>query len=154
MGLDISHNTWHGAYSAFTRWREKIAEIAGLPPLELMEGFYFEDKFHNPFSLLDFAFPKEDSLEMSALRRIRKKLPIKWESLKPDPLYELLYHSDCDGEINYGACGKIASRLEQLLPLLPDDEGGGHIGNWKEKTQQFIKGLRLAHSKKEKLIFG
>jgi len=40
MGLDISHGCWHGAYSAFMRWREKISQVAGLPPLALMEGFY------------------------------------------------------------------------------------------------------------------
>lgn len=38
MGLDCSHNAWHGAYSAFMRWRIKLAEVAGLPPLEFMEG--------------------------------------------------------------------------------------------------------------------
>lgn len=25
MGLDVSHDAWHGAYSAFTRWRHEIA---------------------------------------------------------------------------------------------------------------------------------
>lgn len=23
MGLDTSHDCWHGAYSAFTRWRQQ-----------------------------------------------------------------------------------------------------------------------------------
>jgi hypothetical protein len=40
MGLDVSHECWTGAYSAFHIWRCKIAELKGLPPLELMEGFY------------------------------------------------------------------------------------------------------------------
>ena len=25
MGLDCSHGCWHGAYSAFMRWRAKLA---------------------------------------------------------------------------------------------------------------------------------
>ena len=51
MGLDTSHNAWHGAYSAFMTWRKKIAHLAGFPPLELMEGFYYEND-HNPCTLL------------------------------------------------------------------------------------------------------
>ncbi len=39
MGLDTSHGCWHGAYSAFMRWRRKLAEVAGFPPLDSMEGF-------------------------------------------------------------------------------------------------------------------
>lgn len=139
MGLDISHDTWHGAYSEFMRWRQKIAEVAGLPPLALMQGFY--------------KFPKGNELEMSQLNDIRKQLPIKWECLNPSPLHELLYHPDSDGYINYVACGKIADELEKLLPLLPNEDAGAHIGNWQDKTRQFIKGLRKANSKKEKLRF-
>lgn len=119
MGLDISHDAWHGAYSSFMRWREKIAEVAGLPPLQNMEGFGG---------------------------------PIKWESLEPSPLHELLHHSDCDGEISWKSCGAIADELEKLLPKLNGD-GGGHIGSYKEKTEQFIKGLRKAHKKKQELVF-
>lgn len=153
MGLDISHNTWHGAYSAFMRWREKIAEVAGLPPLELMEGFYSEGSMGNMFSLLDYKYPKEDELDMSAVRRMRKKLPIKWECLKPSPLLELLYHSDCDGYINWKVCKGIADELSKLIDKLPNEDAGGHIGNWIEKTETFIKGLLTAYDKKEKLLF-
>jgi len=40
MGLDLTHGCWHGAYSAFMRWRQKIAELAGYPPLMAMDGFF------------------------------------------------------------------------------------------------------------------
>lgn len=39
MGLDTSHGCWHGAYSAFMRWRRMIAQCAGFPPLDSMEGY-------------------------------------------------------------------------------------------------------------------
>ena len=29
MGLDISHDAWHGAYSAFNRFRQKVAQAMG-----------------------------------------------------------------------------------------------------------------------------
>lgn len=38
MGLDTSHDCWHGPYSAFHRWRAGIARLAGID-LEQMEGF-------------------------------------------------------------------------------------------------------------------
>ena len=39
MGLDTSHNCWSGAYSAFNRWRTKIAEVAGYGELNEYLGF-------------------------------------------------------------------------------------------------------------------
>jgi hypothetical protein len=151
MGLDISHNTWHGAYSAFGRWRSKIAEVAGLPPLNLMEGFY--DDSDSPLTLLNYKFPKGDELEMFRLREIFKQMPIRWECLKPNPLHDLLNHSDCDGFIDWDKCGAISDELEKLLPLLSDENGGGHIGSYREKTETFIAGLRSAYAAKERVEF-
>ncbi len=147
MGLDCSHNAWHGAYSAFMRWREKLAEVAGLPPLEFMEGFYTNT------ATSPLYFGQLTPFWQEKLERIQAAFPIKWECLKHDPLHELLYHSDCDGEIASENCGPIADSLERLLPMLPDGEGGGHIGNWRAKTQQFIDGLRAAAAAGEPLDF-
>lgn len=122
MGLDTTHGCWHGAYSAFMRWRDKLAEVSGIP-LRKMQGFCDAD---------------EDA--------------VPWSALKPDPLHVLLDHSDCDGEIAAKDCGPLADRLEELLPLL-DGDGGGHIGSYKEKTQQFIDGLHLAASLGEPVEF-
>lgn len=120
MGLDISHNAWHGAYSAFNRYRTEIAKQIGID-LNKMDGFTDETD------------------------------AIDWDSLKP--IHYLLNHSDCDGYINWSVCAKIADELEKLLPALSELDGGGHIGNYKDKTLEMIKGLRLAHSQKEKLLF-
>lgn len=140
MGLDTSHDCWHGAYSAFMRWRVEIANAAGLPPLELMEGFF------NPAEVLGNPFYFIRGLqehERTSMTRVVERLPISWDCLKPDPLYILLHHSDCDGSIASKDCGPIAGSLETLLPRL-NGNGGGHIGNYREKTQQFINGLRKA----------
>lgn len=151
MGLDCSHDAWHGAYSAFSRWREKIAEVAGVPPLCFMEGFFEPG---NPISdPLWFLKYEKDTDRLERVKDFYKLLPIKWSALKPDPLYDLLHHSDCDGYLRYGQCKKIAKRLEELLPLLPDEDGGGHIGNWREKTQKFIGGCKAAGAAKQRLMF-
>lgn len=133
------------------QWRQMIAKVAGLPPLDLMEGFYR-------------AFPGDDACDLiywarkglndeKAFEDLRQRLPIKWECLKPSPLHLLLYHSDCDGELDWRDCGAIADALEALLPKLLDEDAGGHIGNWRDKTAQFVKGLRQASKKQENVVF-
>jgi len=119
MGLDTSHDCWHGAYSSFNRWRTELCKVSGYGVLEDYHGFGG-----------DTPWPKED------------------------PLTILLYHSDCDGEIEWKDCNPIADRLERLIPALKiAGNCGGHIGNYAEKTQQFIDGLRLAASEKENVDF-
>lgn len=144
MGLDTTHGCWHGSYIAFHHWRRKIAEVAGIP-LPLMEGFY--ERPHFP--------PDADKIIANVIygTAVHDHLPLKWEALKPDPLHELLNHSDYDGELRYGVLRPLADRLEGLLPLLPDEDAGGHIGNWREKTQTFIDGLRLAAERGEAVGF-
>ena len=157
MGLDTSHNAWHGAYSAFMRWRRMLAQVAGLPPLDLMEGFY--EPLGSPGGQVTLYYGIETNMpaygpdSQPYLASIDERLPIRWECLKPSALHELLYHSDCDGEIAADRCGPIADALEELIPLLPDESAGGHIGNWREKTAQFVSGLRLAAEKGEPLDF-
>ena len=146
MGLDTTHDAWHGAYSAFDRWRKELARVAGLPPLDLMEGFFTKGDYRDPLTEWAAKFPNSANV-------IYDCLPIRWSALRPDPLHKLLYHSDCEGHLTAKTCGQLAKRLRQLLPLLPDGDGGGHIGNWREKTKQFISGLELAHKNKEKLEF-
>lgn len=147
MGLDCSHDAWHGAYSAFMRWRQEIARLAGVP-LELMDGF-FDPAQNNAMALAKIAGDNANALR----ELLTRNCPIRWDSLKPDPLHVLLYHSDCDGEIAPDDCAKIADRLEELLPLLPSGEGGGHIGNWRDKTSKFIAGCRTAAAAGEPLDF-
>ena len=77
---------------------------------------------------------------------------VSWETLRPDVLHVLLDHSDCDGSIPWEFTEKLAVRLTELLPLLGGD-GGGHIGLYREKTQEFIDGLLLAHGANEPVEF-
>ena len=146
MGLDCSHGAWHGAYSAFMRWRIEIAKIAGIP-LELMEGFYTDDM--NAMKLAEFAGANAEGV----VTLLKQNCPISWDILRPDPLHILLNHSDCEGEIAPEDCAKIADRLEELLVHMPPGDAGGHIGNWRDKTQTFIDGCRAAAAAGEPLDF-
>lgn len=165
MGLDTTHGCWHGAYSAFGRWRDELARVAGIP-LQLMEGFYSTDpsSFRGAPSsqALEWIAPREGGPLCQShygpelhywAQRIIKWIPISWDALKPDVLHVLLNHSDCDGEIEADHCAPLADRLEELLPLLPVTPDPGHIGDWRIKTQTFIDGLRLAASRNEPVGF-
>ncbi|OMF38784.1 hypothetical protein BK133_00855 [Paenibacillus sp. FSL H8-0548] len=134
MGLDTSHNAFHGAYSSFNRFRKVVAEAAG--------GSYPPHKDEN--------MDKENWYWDSSY------------SKEANPgLYEFFNHSDCDGEISPEMCVKVADELEKLLPRIEElskgTDGGGHIardGGFVEVTKRFITGCRSAAGENEPLIFG
>ena len=128
MGLEVSHDAWRGAYSAFNRFRETLAKAAGIKwptfPVDM-----------------NMTFPCD-------VKEYEKKHP---------GLYEFFCHSDCDGEIEPEMCGKVADELEELLPALEDGGGGGgHIsaqGGYFAVATKFIAGCREAHKANETLDF-
>lgn len=120
MGLDTTHNCWHGAYSAFMRFRRCVAKAAGID-LDKMEGFGEEG--------------------------------VQWDTLRPSPLWKLLHHSDCDGEIAPEDCAGVADALEDILPKLPET-GEGHLSHGvRAAAEQWIKGLRAAAAAGEPVKF-
>jgi hypothetical protein len=142
MGLDTSRDAWHGAYSAFNRWRDKLAEVAGYT--------FHKDEYQRQLVDLDWGGIEET---------IGRDLLGKWPAMPvrhdgtPDPLIVLLAHSDCEGEIQAAFLAPLAERLEELLPKLEGEHGGGHIGSYVEKTRTFIGGLRAAAAANEPLDF-
>lgn len=131
MGLDTTHDAFHGAYSAFNRFRTIICEAAGgsYPP-------------HKDEKLDPRMFYLPDGADT--------KYPGLWE---------FLTHSDCDGEISPEKCKQVADDLEALLPKIAEvalKEEGGHIahqGGYVEVTKKFIAGCRQAHQLNETLEF-
>jgi len=134
MGLDTSHGAWRGAYSAFNRWRDQLARTAGYELVRL-DGDY------------------RDTILIDWGHIVPKNYYGDWDDTPSDPLIILIAHSDTEGVIHPEHAGLLAERLEQILPQLPDGEGGGHIGDWREKTQAFIDGLRRAADAVEDLDF-
>lgn len=132
MGLDTTHDAWSGAYSAFNRFRERIAEVAGYRQQWVGNGFQVDDA--------------ENTTESGGI------YAGNWKKPPADPILILLLHSDCDGKIEPDHCRLLADRLEGLLPNLHGN-GGGHLGDFKAKTEQFIKGLREAAAANEPLEF-
>lgn len=137
MGLDTSHDAFHGAYSAFNRFRQIVAKAMG------------------------GTFPEHESATFSDGTPIDPKT---WywgpgfNAEKNPGLLVFFNHSDCDGEISPEDCVRVADELEALLPEIEklDDGGGGHIesqGGYAAVTRLFIGGCRAAAEDNEPLVF-
>jgi hypothetical protein len=140
MGLDTSHDCWHGSYSAFSRFRGKLAEVAGYA--------------------FDTQSPRCVQIDWGGISRvIGDNLTGRWPSVPvrhdgtPDPLIVLLAHSDFEGEIQEDMCGPLADRIESLIPLLGDEDGMGHVGVYADSARRFVDGLRKAASTGEPVVF-
>ena len=102
MGLDIYceglDSNFYMGYAGFHRFREFLAKKLDIP-LPFMECFYDPDSspLSNPFWEL-----KNVGLDSSyTIQNALSFLPIKWNSIKYNSLHRFLYHSDCDGEIEW-----------------------------------------------------
>ena len=144
MGLNCSHGAFDGSYGYFGKWRQYLAQIADLPPLNLMEGYYLS--LNNPDSFPLPTLYHTDTDNLWRLESINKSLPIQWDSLRYTPLFILLKHSDCDGEIRGRNCLRLKIALENLLPHMDDKE-------WISVTKKFIHGLLNAYKSNEPLRF-
>ena len=136
MGLDISHGTWHGAYSAFSRWRNAVWVAGGEKLVEVKDG---------PFGM---SREVPDGIDWDSITEAN--LNGHWKETQ-DPLVILMAHYDTDGEIYDTEA--LADRLEEVLPNLTEVEEAGHIGSYREKTKTFIAGLRRAADAGEPVIF-
>lgn len=151
MGLDTTHNAWHGSYSSFNSFRERIAKHLGIPLL-FMEGFYEEGSIiGDPLSMIKIACQNNQFGAAGQLNKIRQVLPIKWESLKPMAIHSLLHHSDCDGSLSPEECLGIAEDIKTIISEVENNNlDDSYFIN---KLQKFESGCRLAHSMGESIEF-
>ncbi len=132
MGLDTTHDAFHGAYSAFNRFRQAIAKAAGgsWPP------------HADP---IEYPNPEQWYWDESYSEETHRGL------------FALMMHSDCEGEISPEDCVCVANDLETLLPALDEmGSGGGHLereGGIGAVTRKFITGCRLAATENKPLGF-
>ncbi len=182
MGLSVSHDCWSSTYGTFTEWRRMLARAAGLPPLDMMEGYFrefaFEDDAFNDevpahgswlnqrswyVEIGKEKLPIGVSRSLSpAMRESLCHLPLKWDYFKDDPLVLLLRHSDCDGIIEHEHCAPLAKRLLGLLDAVATvgatRRAWGRLTPWgaewpRERTKQFAEGLMRAHDAGEDVTF-
>jgi hypothetical protein len=139
MGLDISHNAFHGSYSAFNRLRQAICYVIGGSYPPHMESNYLLWSSDNPPDKNTWYWGQGYS-----------------EETHPG-LFLFLCHSDCDGEISPEDCLKVVKDLEPIIPRLEElgldwgniQKNGGFAGT----CRKFIDGCKLAAQSKEPLYF-
>lgn len=131
MGLDTSHDAFHGAYSAFNRLRTfALRSIGGSWP------------------------PHPQEWDLPGSEAQMWLIPRDFSPEAHPGIWEFFNHSDCDGEIDPEMCAKVADDLETyVLPRMLDINGHGHLGGYRDAMERFIAGCRLAHERGEPLIF-
>lgn len=126
MGLKCSHGAFLGSYSSFFRFRCAICRAIGID----------ENSWASCSD--DWSFPPGYSPESHP------------------GLWELLNHSDCEGEISPELCGAIAEELlDTVLPSLVESGDGEELfdGGYAKICFEFIRGCRSAANHNECLIF-
>lgn len=141
MALHATHDAFHGSAVSFDTWRERLAEVAGLPSLFTMRG-------HAPTRL-----PGEGNQEWP-------------EDIHPSLKFMLLLRATDVGEsIPVTHLLSLALVLEELALRLPEPEsdpdfndgpnvpGLGVKGGVKLTTEQFAAGCRRAFERDEPIEF-
>jgi len=144
MGLDTSHDCFHGGYIRFHFFRKAVAEVVGIP-LDLMEGHFNRAEW----MLCAGGVPIQESLLETRL----EPLPVSWKAFEEDPISLLLHHSDFDGEISWEDAVPIAERLEEIAPQIVHPEGQRDDWDFKAHALQFAAGLRQAAELQENVDF-
>lgn len=149
MGLDTTHNCWHGSYGAFNRWRETVARVAGY----LVRRVIWDEDM----PLQDFQnMQKTVLLDWGAIKK--KHYQGEWAGdekiLLYDPLVVLLVHSDCEGVISVREARMLLPRLASLVPKMAQAESSGscEIGSTR-RLELFIQGLAAAIEVGEEVEF-
>ena len=136
MGLDTSHDCWHGPYSAFARFRDAVAVVA-------KEHYGYEPDYDaHPLR----AYSGWWDFELTDGRRDPDHHGYV------DPLDVFFIHSDCDGWIFPHDGRKLADRLDPLVGYLDDEDKGWPTD--RALLRRFIAGLRLAAENWEIVEFG
>lgn len=149
MGLDTTHDCWHGGYGGFYEFRKTVGLAAKLPHRTVDSG-------HRKGDL-------ELDIDWGAvtMRQIEGHWDRKGPTVKAsgvydppitDPVLYLLVHSDCDGKLRRGYLPALRDRLVELEPeyerLTATDS------YLQGRLRQFINGLDLAIEAGEHVVFG
>ena len=133
MGLETTHDCYHGSYTLFYEWRQMLCCAAGLE--------------------FDCNIRGRSMAEQSG----------HWDETPDEILFVLIDHADYEGFIAHRHLGPLADRLTGLLPQIGklQESGAGDRdgiivppGPYRAITERFINGLRAAAAKGDEVCFG
>lgn len=141
MGLDTSHDCWHGAYGGFREFRALVGRAAGLPYRLITDTESYD---YGKYTVdIDWDLYEDEDL----VGRWRKQSPV-WQQKgdiygtpQQDDVLYLIVHSDCEGQLRNGYLSRLKARLEELEPAYD----ALAVGTSDEKSlRRFIEGLERA----------
>jgi len=154
MGLDTTHDCWNGPYSAFSRFRNYLAQAAGYKIIPAGTRLTTGDVYQ--FNTVDIDWTRYEDENYFG----------EWgpDKVPDDKLLLLIVHSDCEGVIRHRHAGPLADRLEELEPAIAENFSkeqycrncGQRINDdeWvPSRLRKFIDGLREAEQNGEDVEF-
>lgn len=158
MGLDTTHDAYHGGYAGYSIMREALGRAAGwtMDPDKHMVA-------------VDWGKDSPDTIGDEQPEWARARFgDIDRDEWPWDPIIFLWAHEDCEGVIPPAMAGAIAARIEELLPKV-DGVTQQFAPAWSKEyaaanpafvqrtttalASRFAKGLRLAHRRNEKVTY-
>lgn len=129
MGLGFSHGHASWSYGGFASFRTKLAREIGIN-LHQMEGYASDKAFTCAAIALNQV--KGDAKTVAERQGVNTYFtkyidelvapkPMKWDKIK-DPIKDLLFHSDCEGNLTVTQCIDIAPRLRDLVADWPEED--------------------------------
>ncbi len=154
MGLDTTHDCWHGSYGGFAMWRNDLARII---------GWDIEDRASGSgrgYVIPEGRVPKQDRPADEEVTTDGETYTINWSSAydnkvwlgqwdedPADVIDVLMLHSDCEGKIplrfHEALCHRLMDIMEQQEPESYE----------RLHTGQFCVGLINAHAAGEDVEF-
>lgn len=129
MGLDTTHDCWHGSYGSFAAWRNRLA---------IASGWSTTTEERRP-GVESYVTPNREQYH-------DRNYQGWWDEPPADPLTVLFVHSDCDGWIFHEHIGPLADALDKI-DLTGEEE-------WVDQRRGlFVAGLRRAESEGEIVEF-
>lgn len=135
MGLDTTHNCWHGSYTGFSHWRNMVA--ATIDWKISTDGHYGIPEDRIPDQQPMGGYPNSVYLGI-------------WSNDPADVIDVLMVHSDCEGIIPHRFTLPLAQRLLQVADRMIEDE----VDQWYiDAARDFASGLMRAHRANEDVEF-
>ena len=152
MGLDTTHDCWHGAYSGFGLFREMVGRAAGLP--------YRIAKQQHRDGVTRYVLDVDwDNVTPDQIAGKWGKVIPTWQ--RPDDIYGvaihdpvlyLLIHSDCDGKLHRKYLPELKERLEEIEPTY--ERMTANDDYLRGRLRAFINGLEAAIEQDQHVKFG
>lgn len=134
MGLDTSHDCFHGPYSQFNQWREWLNLFI------MRERGGTGDTTAEEIGHMGATYNAYNTAYAQGLYADQSV-----------PLNVLMQHSDCDGEIPADVCAALADDLQRIADRFMPERGTYDM--MRPTTMRFIAGLRDAAANNEPVVF-